>query len=85
VYLSAIQFFIGALGVFFRRNLPVVLAPMELILNAANLSFLAFSRDATGRRVVVFVVMALAAPRWGSDARFPLYCFATATRSRSLT
>ena len=44
LYLSAILFFIGAFGVLFRRNLLVILMSIELMLNAVNLSFIAFAR-----------------------------------------
>jgi NADH-quinone oxidoreductase subunit K len=42
--LAAVLFSIGAAGFFLRRNVIVVLMCIELMLNAANLSFLAASR-----------------------------------------
>ena len=42
--LAAILFSIGAAGFFLRRNVIVVLMCVEIMLNAANLSFLAASR-----------------------------------------
>jgi NADH-quinone oxidoreductase subunit K len=45
--LAAILFSIGCLGFLVRRNLIVVLASIELMLNAANLTFLAGSRHHT--------------------------------------
>lgn len=42
--LAAVLFAIGAAGFFLRRNVIVVLMCVELMLNAANLSFLAASR-----------------------------------------
>jgi len=42
--LAGLLFSIGALGFLLRRNLIVVLASIELMLNAANLTFLAGSR-----------------------------------------
>jgi len=42
--LAAVLFAIGAAGFFLRRNVIVVLMCIELMLNAANLSFLAASR-----------------------------------------
>ena len=42
--LSAILFAIGTAGFFLRRNVIVVLMSVELMLNAANLAFLAASR-----------------------------------------
>lgn len=68
LYLSAILFFIGAFGVLFRRNLLVILMSIELMLNAVNLSFIAFSRYGTGTmdgHVAAFFVMALAAAEAG--------------------
>ncbi len=44
VYLSAILFTIGAAGVLLRRNAIVMFMCVELMLNAANLSLVAFSR-----------------------------------------
>ena len=61
--LSAIIFAIGVIGVLIRRNLIVVLMSIELMLNAANLTFIAFS-NALGSmdgQVIVFFVMAVAA------------------------
>lgn len=46
--LAALLFSIGMLGFFVRRNLIVVLMSIELMLNAANLTFLAGSRMHTG-------------------------------------
>jgi NADH-quinone oxidoreductase subunit K len=42
--LAAILFALGAVGVVLRRNALIVLMSIELMLNAVNLSFLAFSR-----------------------------------------
>ncbi|HEY7188947.1 MAG TPA: NADH-quinone oxidoreductase subunit NuoK, partial [Vicinamibacterales bacterium] len=44
--LSAILFSIGAAGVFLRRNLITILLSIEIMLNAVNLSFVAFGRAA---------------------------------------
>jgi NADH-quinone oxidoreductase subunit K len=67
LYLSAILFFIGAFGVLFRRNLLVMLMSIELMLNAVNLSFIAFARHTgtTDGHVAAFFVMALAAAEAG--------------------
>ena len=57
--LSAILFIIGAYGVIIRKNLVIVLMSLELMLNSANLAFVAFSRtlgDMTGQ---VFMIMTL--------------------------
>ena len=44
IYLSALLFTIGAIGVVVRRNAIVVFMCIELMLNAANLAFVTFSR-----------------------------------------
>src|ERR687891_1591946 len=61
--LSAIIFAIGVIGVLIRRNLIVVLMSIELMLNAVNLTFIAFSRflGSMDGQVAVFFVMAVAA------------------------
>jgi len=61
--LSAVVFAIGVIGVLIRRNLIVILMSIELMLNAVNLTFIAFSRylGSTEGQVVVFFVMAVAA------------------------
>jgi NADH-quinone oxidoreductase subunit K len=61
--LGAIVFAIGVVGVLIRRNLIVVLMSIELMLNAVNLTFIAFSRflGSMEGQVVVFFVMAVAA------------------------
>ena len=45
---SAILFAIGFAGVMLRRNLIIILMSLELMLNAANLSLVAFSRFRVG-------------------------------------
>jgi len=67
LYLSAILFFIGVFGVLFRRNLIVILMSIELMLNAVNLSFVAFAWH-TGTmdgHVYAFFIMAIAAAEAG--------------------
>ncbi len=61
--LSAVVFSIGVLGVMVRRNLIVLLMSIELMLNAVNLTFIAFSRYLGNNdgQVMVFFVMAVAA------------------------
>ena len=63
VVLSLVLFGIGALGVFLRRNVITVLMCIELMLNGANLAFVAFSRAAgtLDGQVLVFFVMVVAA------------------------
>jgi NADH-quinone oxidoreductase subunit K len=61
--LSAIVFAIGTVGVLTRRNLIVIFMSVELLLNAVNLSFVAFARSlgSMDGQVIVFFVMAVAA------------------------
>lgn len=62
--LSALLFGLGAAGVLVRRNPLVMLMCLELMLNAVNLSFVAFSRmldDVAGQAVVLFVLVVAAA------------------------
>ena len=61
--LSAILFCIGVVGVLVRRNALVIFMSIELMLNAANLAFVAFAshmRSLDGQ-VFVFFVMTVAA------------------------
>lgn len=60
--LSALLFAIGVLGVIVRRNAIIVFLCIELMLNAANLAFIALSR-VTGieGQVFVFFVISVAA------------------------
>ena len=63
LYLSAVLFTIGTVGVLTRRNAIVVFMCIELMLNAVNLTFVAFSsffRDVSGQ-LFVFIVMTVAA------------------------
>ena len=61
--LAAILFSIGAVGVFTRRNALIVYMCIELMLNAVNLTFIAFSRYLNNMdgHVFVFMIMAVAA------------------------
>jgi NADH-quinone oxidoreductase subunit K len=63
LYLSAILFTIGAVGVVVRRNAIVVFMCVELMLNAANLSLVTFSRinGTLDGQVVAFFTMVVAA------------------------
>ena len=61
--LSAILFSIGTAGVFMRRNLITILLSIEIMLNAVNLTFVAFGRyagDLNGQ-ILTFFVMTVAA------------------------
>src|SRR5688572_18861283 len=63
LWLSAILFGIGVLGVLYRRNAIIIFMCIELMLNAVNLLMVAFSsylNDAAGQ-VFVFFIMAVAA------------------------
>jgi NADH-quinone oxidoreductase subunit K len=63
LYLSAILFSLGALGVLVRRNAIVVFMCVELMLNATNLAFVTFSRM-HGRldgQIIAFFTMVVAA------------------------
>jgi len=63
LFLSIILFSIGAAGFVIRRNAIIVLMSVELMLNACNVAFVAFSRqlgDLTGH-VYVIMVMTVAA------------------------
>ncbi len=61
--LSLVLFALGTLGVFLRRNVITVLMSIELMLNGANLAFVAFSRAAgtLDGQVLVFFVLVVAA------------------------
>ncbi|MGA8831192.1 MAG: NADH-quinone oxidoreductase subunit NuoK [Desulfomonilaceae bacterium] len=62
--LSALLFSLGIVGVMFRRNLIVILMSLELMLNAVNLSFVAFSHylgSIEGQIFVLFVMVVAAA------------------------
>jgi NADH-quinone oxidoreductase subunit K len=56
LYLSAVLFTIGAIGVLVRRNAIVVFMCVELMLNAVNLTLVTFSRlngDVSGQIIVI--------------------------------
>jgi NADH-quinone oxidoreductase subunit K len=62
--LSLILFALGIVAMVVRRNFITVLMGVELILNAANINFLAFSHqrgDLTGQIFAVFVIAVAAA------------------------
>ena len=60
---SAILFAIGTAGVFLRRNLITILLSIEIMLNAVNLSFVAFGRalGTVDGQIITFFVMTVAA------------------------
>ena len=68
--IAAILFIIGVAGVLTRRNIIVIFMSIELILNAANLNFIAFSRylqdsggtnPLAGQVFTVFIIVVAAA------------------------
>jgi NADH-quinone oxidoreductase subunit K len=61
--LSGLLFAVGVTGVLLRRNVVVILMSVELMLNAANLALIAFSRFIPGHdgQVLAFLVIAVAA------------------------
>jgi NADH:ubiquinone oxidoreductase subunit K len=68
--IAAILFIIGVAGVLTRRNIIVIFMSIELILNAANLNFIAFSRylqdtggtnPMAGQIFTVFIIVVAAA------------------------
>jgi len=63
IYLSLILFFIGLFGFVFRRNIIILLACVEIMLNALIILFASisyFRQDATGY-ILVFFIIAIAA------------------------
>ncbi len=64
--LAAVLFLIGVLGVLIRRNALIILMSVELMLNAANMTLLTFSRmwgtpDALGAHTFALMVIGVAA------------------------
>ena len=61
--LSAVLFTLGVIGVLLRRNVIVIFMSIELMLNAANLTLVAFSRflQTLDGQILVFFVMTVAA------------------------
>jgi NADH-quinone oxidoreductase subunit K len=86
---SAILFAIGFAGVMLRRNLIIILMSLELMLNAANLSLVAFSRFRIGANglpdynaeVLVFFVITVAA----AEVAVGLALFVALYRARQTT
>ncbi|HET6437899.1 MAG TPA: NADH-quinone oxidoreductase subunit NuoK [Anaeromyxobacter sp.] len=62
--LAAVLFAIGLVGVLMKRNALIVMMCVELMLNAANLTFLAFAREQAsldGQAIAFFVIAVAAA------------------------
>ena len=79
--LSAILFAIGTTGVFLRRNLITMLLSVEIMLNAANLTLVAFGRQmgSVDGQVIVFFVVTVAA----AEAAVGLALFIAVYRQRA--
>jgi len=63
LWLSAVLFTVGAVGVFVKRNAITIFLCIELMLNAVNLTLIAFSGyfGDVGAQLFVFIVMTVAA------------------------
>ncbi len=64
LYLSAALFVIGLMGVLIRRNLLIMFMCVELMMNAVNLSLVAFARETDtvfGEGFVIFTIAVAAA------------------------
>ncbi len=64
LWLAAALFTIGLTGVLIKRNALIVMMSVELMLNAANLTFLAFARQSgnvSGHAIAFFVIAVAAA------------------------
>ena len=64
--LAAVLFLIGTAGVLIRRNALIILMAVEIMLNAANMTLLAFSRmwggsEALGAHTFALIVIGVAA------------------------
>jgi NADH-quinone oxidoreductase subunit K len=79
--LSALLFTIGAMGVLLRRNAIIIFMSIELMLNAANLAFVALARHHgdLGGQIFVFFVMTVAA----AEVAVGLALIVTIFRTRS--
>jgi NADH-quinone oxidoreductase subunit K len=81
--LSAVLFAVGLAGVILRRNVLIVLMSIELMLNAANLTLIAYSRalgDLRGH-VIAFLSIAVAA----AEAAVGLAIVVSVFRNRAST
>jgi NADH-quinone oxidoreductase subunit K len=63
LFLAALLFIVGALGVLLRRNAILVFMSVELMLNSVNLTLVTFSRDigTLDGQIMAFFVMVVAA------------------------
>jgi NADH-quinone oxidoreductase subunit K len=78
--LAAVLFVIGTVGVLISRNIIVMFMSIELMLNAANLALIAFSRalNVMDGHVIVFLVLTVAA----AEAAVGLAMIVTIYRNR---
>ncbi|MGE0528261.1 MAG: NADH-quinone oxidoreductase subunit NuoK [Bdellovibrionales bacterium] len=67
IFLSGIIFSFGMIAVLMRKNVIVMLMGVELMLNAVNLSFIAFANESgsLSGHIMVFFVMTIAAAEAG--------------------
>jgi len=80
LFFSAVLFVIGVFGVLIRRNAIIVFMCVELMLNAVNLAFIAFSRwrGTLDGQLLVFFVLTVAA----AEAAVGLAIIIAAQRNR---
>jgi NADH-quinone oxidoreductase subunit K len=81
IALAAVLFTIGFVGVMVKRNVLVVFMCIELMLNAANLTFLAFARQSGNMNghAIAFFVMAVAAAEASVGLAIVIAVFRTRT------
>jgi NADH-quinone oxidoreductase subunit J len=73
LFFSAVLFTIGVVGVLTRRNAIIIFMCVELMLNAVNLTFVAFAQQyGVAGQVFVFFVMTVAAALWLVNTMFSL-------------
>ena len=73
VVLSAVLFGLGIVAFVFKRNIITIFMAIELMLNAVNLAFVAFSRalgKPDGEVFVLFVIVEVWRPYWASSSAF---------------
>jgi len=64
IVVAALMFVIGLMGILIRRNFLIILFSVELMLNAANINLVAFSRsygEVDGQIISLFVIVIAAA------------------------
>lgn len=59
LFLSAVLFTIGVMGVMIRRNVLIIFMSVEMMLNAVNLTFAALARHFLDLNGQIFVLMAM--------------------------